>query len=107
MGRSTLNPWKKFSLNIILLALSLNYLEVDHYTKDEDCGEEIHQVGKVLPVEGLPEGPDLVLPRGEEVEQRDHGALKLCAAAGVHCGGGEGLPYDSLADEQRNTRAKT
>ena len=94
------------------MAISLNnYLEVDHYTKDEDGSEEIHQVGKVLPVEGLPEGPDLVLPRGEEVEQRDHGALELCAAAGVHCGGGEGLPHDSLADvrsdEQRNTRAKT
>ena len=29
---------------------------------------EIHQVGKVLPIEGL---PDLILPSGEEVEQRD------------------------------------
>ena len=88
-----------------------HYLEVDHYTEDEDGGEEIHQVGEVLPVESLPEGPDLVLSRGEEVEQSNHGALELSAAASVHCGGGEGLPHDGFADiggnEQGNTRAKT
>ena len=92
--------------------MSLNiYLEVDHYTEDEDGGEEIHQVGEVLPVEGLAEGPDLVLSGGEQVEQCDHGALELGAAAGVDGGGGEGLPDDGLADvggdKQRNSRAKT
>ena len=40
---------------------------------------------------------DLVLPRGEKVEQRDHVSLELWAAAGVHCGREEGLPHDGLA----------
>ena len=96
----------------MFLTISVNvYLEVDHYTEDEDGGEEIHQVGEVLPVERLPEGPDLVLSGGEEVEQSDHGALEFGAAASVDSGRREGLPHDGLTDvggnEQRNTRAKT
>ena len=86
-------------------------LEVYHHSKDEDCCEEVHQVGEVLSVESLPESPDLVLPGGQEVEQSDHGALEFGAAASVDGGGGEGLPDDGLADvggdEQRNSRAKT
>ena len=86
-------------------------MEVNHHTEDEDGGEEVHQVGQVLPVESLPESPDLVLPGGQEVEQSDHGTLKLGAAASVDGGRGEGLPDDGLADvggdEQRNSRAKT
>ena len=87
------------------------YLEVDDYTEDEDGGEEIHEVGEVLPVEGLSQGPDLVLAGGEEVEQRDDGPLELGAAPGVDGGGGEGLPHDRLADvgrdEQGDAGAKT
>ena len=41
--------------------------------------------------------PDLVLPRSEEVEQRDHGALEFWAAASFHCGGEEGVQHDGLA----------
>ena len=87
------------------------YLEVYDNAEDQDCGHEVHQVGKVLPVESLPEGPDLVLSGGEEMEQCDHGALELGAAASVDSGRREGLPHDGLTDvggnEQRNTRAKT
>ena len=50
-----------------------------------------------LPVVGLSEVPELVLPRSKEVEQRDHGALELYAAASLHCGGGELLAHDCLA----------
>ena len=86
-------------------------MEVYHHTEDEDGGEEVHQVGQVLPVESLPESPDLVLSGGQEVEQSDHGALELGAAASVDGGGGEGLPHDRLADvcrdEQGDARAKT
>ena len=35
-------------------------LEVDDDAEDEDRGAEVHQVGQVLAVEGLPEGADLV-----------------------------------------------
>ena len=86
-------------------------LEVYHHSEDEDGGEEVHQVGKVLPVESLPESPDLVLPGGQEMEEGDHGSLELGAAAGVDGGGAKGLPHDGLADvggdKQRNSRAKT
>ena len=86
-------------------------MEVYHHTEDEDGGEEVHQVGQVLPVESLPESPDLVLSGGQEVEQSDHGALELSAPAGVDGGGAEGLPDDGLADvggdKQGNSRAET
>ena len=94
-----------------MIKTNRTHLEVDDYTEDEDGGEEIHEVGEVLPVEGLSQGPDLVLARGEEVEQRDDGPLELGAAPGVDGGGGEGLPHDRLADvgrdEQGDARAKT
>ena len=86
-------------------------MEVYDDAKDEDGGHEVHEVGQVLPVEGLPEGADLVLAGGEQVEERDHGALELGAAAGVDGGGGETLPDDRLADvggdEQGDTGAET
>ena len=94
-----------------MIKIIRTHLEVDDYTEDEDGGEEIHEVGEVLPVEGLSQGPDLVLARGEEVEQRDDGPLELGAAPGVDGGGGEGLPDDGLADvggdKQGNSRAET
>ena len=48
--------------------------------------------------QGLPQGADLVLAGGEQVEQGDEGALELGAAAGVDGGRGEALPDDRLAD---------
>ena len=45
------------------------------------------------------------------MEESDHGALELGAAASVDGGGGEGLPDDGLADvggdKQGNSRAET
>ena len=43
-------------------------LEVDD-AEDEDRSTEVHQVGKILVVEGLPESVDLVLAGGEQEEQ--------------------------------------
>ena len=57
---------------------------------------------KVLPVDCLPEGHDLVLPRGKDVEQRDHDAHEFCAAAGVYK---EVLVSNML--EASDTRANT
>ena len=44
-------------------------LEVDDDAEDEDRSTEVHQVGKILVVEGLPESVDLVLAGGEQEEQ--------------------------------------
>lgn len=35
------------------------HLEVDDYTKDEDCSSEVHQVRQVLAVESFAEGANL------------------------------------------------
>ena len=86
-------------------------LEVYHHSKDEDCCEEVHQVGEVLPVEGLPESSDLVLPGCQEMEESDHGSLELGATSGVDSSGAESLPDDGFADvgsdKQRYSRAQT
>ena len=67
-------------------------LEVDD-AEDQDRSTEVHQVGKILAVEGLPESVDLVLAGGEQEEQGDEGAV-----ACVEGGRGEALPDDRLAD---------
>ena len=48
--------------------------------------------------QGLPQGADLVLAGGEQVEQGDEDTLELGAVAGVDGGRGEALPDDRLAD---------
>ena len=44
--------------------LSMPNLEVYDYAEDKDGGHQVHEVGQVLPVEGLPQGADLVLAGG-------------------------------------------
>lgn len=56
------------------------YLEVYDDRKDEHGGQQVHEVGQVLSVEGLAEGADLVGPSGEQVEEGYHGAFEFCAA---------------------------
>ena len=60
------------------------HLEIDDHRKDKDGGDEVHEVGEVLAVECLPQGSDLVGAGGQQVEQRDDGALELHS-----CYGGE------------------
>lgn len=76
----------------------LSYLEVYDNPEDENCGHEVHDVGEVLPVEGLAQGPDLVLSGGEQVEEGNDSALELGAAPRVDRGGREALPDDGLTD---------
>lgn len=90
--------------------LDAETLEVDDSGEDGDGGQEVHDVWKVLAVEGLVEGALFVWPGGEEVEERDDGALELWSATGVDGGWGESLPDDGLADvggdEKGDTRSK-
>ena len=51
-----------------------------------------------MSVEGLVERAHLVGLGGEEVEERDDGALELGAAAHVHRRRRKRLPHDRLAD---------
>merc|ERR550525_14566 len=76
-----------------------------------NLGATVFIFGQVLPVESLAQSTHLVLPCGQEVEEGNDGALKLCASAGVDGGGAESLPDNRLADvggdEQGNPAAKT
>ena len=88
----------------------LEALEVDDDQEDEHGGQQAHDVGCVAAVEGLAQRLDLVLPRDQQVEQRDDGALELHALAGCDRGGAEGAPDHVLADvggdEERDPRAQ-
>ena len=64
-------------LNVSSFVNKNTHLEVYDHTEDEDSGHEVHEVGQVLPVEGLPQSPDLVLPGGEQMEQSNQSTLKL------------------------------
>lgn len=61
------NPWGRIG----------TYLEVDDHGKDKDGGNQIHEVGEILAVEGLSKGPDLVRACGQQVEQGNDGTFKL------------------------------
>ncbi|RUP46919.1 hypothetical protein BC936DRAFT_146374 [Jimgerdemannia flammicorona] len=73
-------------------------LQVDDDAEDQACGQEVHDVGQVLAVEGLLEGAGLVLAGEEKVDEGDDGALKLIAAARVDGSRRQCLPEDGLAD---------
>lgn len=59
--------------------MTSSHLEVYDYSKDEDSGQQVHQVGQILAVEGLTQSTDLVLPGGQKVEQGDDCSLEFCA----------------------------
>lgn len=90
--------------------LDAETLEVDDGGEDDKGGQQVHDVGQVLPVEGLLQGALLVGPGHEQVEEGDDGTLVLGATASVDAGRGEGLPHDGLAnvgrDEERDTAAE-
>lgn len=91
--------------------LNTEALQVDDGSEDGNGGQQVHDVGEVLSVEGLLQSALLVGAGHEQVEEGDDGTLELRATAGVDGGGGESLPHDGLADvggnEERDTAAKT
>ena len=90
--------------------LDAETLEVDDSSEDDKGGQQVHDVGQVLPVESLLQGALLVGPGHEQVEESDDSTLVLGATASVDAGRGEGLPHDRLADvgrdEERDTTAE-
>ena len=78
--------------------LNTEALEVNDDREDDDGGDEGHDIREAITVEGFLEGPGLVVPSEEEMEQGDQGTLELGSTAGVDGRGGEGLPDDGFAD---------
>lgn len=57
----------------------LTNLEVNDHGKDKDGGEQVHEIGQVLPVEGFSQGADFVRPSGQQVEESNDGSFKFGA----------------------------
>uniref|UniRef100_A0A182F0P3 Uncharacterized protein n=1 Tax=Anopheles albimanus TaxID=7167 RepID=A0A182F0P3_ANOAL len=82
-------------------------LEVYDHREHEHRRQQVHQVGQILAVEGFAQGAHLILARGEQVEQRDHGTLELGTTSRVYRGRRERLPHDRLTDVGRNEEGNT
>ena len=82
-------------------------LKVNDNDKDEDGGEEIGQVGKILSVESFLESADLVVAGNEQVEESNNGSLKLGTTARVDGGGAKGLPDNVFANVGSNKERDT
>jgi hypothetical protein len=90
--------------------LNTEALEVDDSAENNDSGDQVHDVGKVLAVESLLEGDSLVGPGEEQVDKGNEGTLEFGTTTSVNGGGRESLPHDGLADvggnEEGNTTAE-
>ena len=90
--------------------LNTETLKIDDKGKNDNSGNQVGDVRESVPPKRLFERARLVIPREQEVEERDNRALKLGTTAGVHGGGAEGLPDDRFANvsgnEQGDTRTK-
>ncbi len=65
---------------IILITLQQQQktdLEVYDHSKDEDCGDEVQEIGQVLSVEGLSQCSHFISTSGQQVEQSNNSSLKL------------------------------
>jgi len=101
-------------LSAELVALDRDFdaesLKVDDDGENNDSREQAHDVGEPLPPEGLAQCTAFVMPREQEMEQRNDGTFELGPTTNVDGGRREGLPDDRLADvggdEQVDARAE-
>lgn len=67
---------KQVRLDCVYLVLPA-HLEVYDHSEHKDSGDEVHEVGQVLSVEGLSQGTHLVCAGGQEMEKSNDSPLKL------------------------------
>ena len=93
------------------MSFDITYLEVDNDQNDDNCGDQVGDIWRVLTVESLLQRVDLVLLGAQEVEESDDGSFELSTLLCADSDGGEGFPEDNLADvgrnEERDTGAET
>lgn len=53
------------------------YLKVDDNTKDDNCGQKVHEIWQVLAIEGLTKTAYFVLSRCQEMEKCNNGTFKF------------------------------
>lgn len=78
------------------------YLDVDDNKHDDHCRNQVAQVRRTLPLEGLHHAVNRVGLGEDEVEQGDDGTLELSSLVSADGDGREGLPHDGLADVGSN-----
>lgn len=86
-------------------------LEVNNDYEDENCCEEIGDVGQVGAIEGFLKSSDFIATGDQKVEQSNDGTFEFSSATSVDGGGAERLPDNAFANvgsnEEGDTRAKT
>ena len=55
-------------------------LEVNDHSEDQNGGQQVHQIGKILAVESFTQGTNFVLARSQQVEQRNYSTFEFCAS---------------------------
>ena len=73
-------------------------LEVDDDGENNDSREQAHNVGKSVPPECLAQRTSFIMPRKQEVEERNDGAFKLGSTTNVDGSRGKGFPDDRFAN---------
>jgi hypothetical protein len=86
-------------------------LEVDNNDENESSGEQVGQVGEILPIESFLQSSDFILSGDEKMEKSNDGSFEFSSSSGVNGGRAEGSPNDVFtnvgSDEERNSRSKS
>lgn len=86
-------------------------MEKDNYSKDNNGGQKVGNIGQVLSVKSLSQGSDLVGTSDQQVNQSNQSSLILGSAGSLDSSRRERFPDDSLANvggnEEGDTRSKT
>jgi hypothetical protein len=105
--------WRFLSTVLLVLDCKIDFpsLKVDNNEKDEDCGQQVCQVGKILTVEGLFECLNLVLSGDNEMKEGNDGSFKLGSTSRHDCSWRKGCPRDIFTHigghKQINARTQT
>ena len=78
--------------------LNSKTLEIDDCGKNNKCGQKIHYVGQVLPVESLTKSSLFIRPSQKKMEECNDSSFELRPAARVDGGWGECFPDNRLAN---------
>jgi len=76
-------------------------LEVDHNQEDQDCGKQVGNIWKVLPVESLAESRNLVGLGYQHMEQCNNSTFKLSSTPGVDGSWAKCLPDNAFTAEHQ------
>jgi len=90
--------------------LNTESLKIDNDGKDDNGGDQVHDVGETFTPESFTQSTAFITPCEEEMEQRHYGTFEFGTTADVDGSGGKCLPdnrfTDVGGDEEVDARAK-